>query len=54
MDSYSREILEINSANLAANLENVRVNEEILTRGKSVDAQIIQLLERILEEVKQR
>ena len=54
MDAYSHELLPINSANLAANLENVRVNEEILTRGKSVDAQIIRLLERILEEVKRR
>lgn len=54
MDAYLRELLEINSANQAANLENVRINEEILTRGKSVDAQIIHLLERILEEVKRR
>lgn len=54
MDDASRELLSINAANLAANLENVRVNEEILTRGKSVDAQIIHLLERILEEVKRR
>lgn len=52
MDAYSHELMAINSANLAANLENVRVNEEILSSGKSVDAQIIQLLERILEEVK--
>lgn len=54
MDAYSRELLAINSANPAANLENVRANEEILTSGKWVDAQIIHLLERILEEVKRR
>ena len=54
MDAYSRELLAINSANLAANLENVRVNEEIISRGKAADAQIILLLERILEEVKRR
>lgn len=54
MDAYLRELLAINSANPAANLENVRINEEILTRGKSVDAQIIHMLEMILEEVKRR
>lgn len=31
MDAYSHELMAINSANLAANLENVRVNEEILS-----------------------
>lgn len=38
MDDASRELLSINAANLAANLENVRVNEEILPAGGSVDA----------------
>ena len=33
MDDASRELLSINAANLAANLENVRVNEEILPAG---------------------
>lgn len=54
MDDASRELLSINAANLAANLENVTINEEILRRWKATDAQIIQLLERILEEVKRR
>lgn len=54
MDDASRDLLSINSANLSANLENVTINEEILRRGKSTDAQIILLLEMILEEVKRR
>lgn len=33
MDDASRELLSINAANLDANLENVRVNEEILPAG---------------------
>lgn len=54
MYDASRELLSINDANLAANLENVTINEEILRRGKATDAQIVLLLESILEEVKRR
>lgn len=49
--SYYRDILAINSANLAANIENVSINEQILQNGKSTDRQIIYLLEQILKAV---
>ena len=49
--SYYRELLTINAANLAANLENVGINEEILHEGKATDRQIIYLLEQILKAV---
>lgn len=50
---YCRETMAINAANLAANLENVNINEEILRAGKSTDVQIIYLLEQILKAVTQ-
>lgn len=49
--AYYRDILAINSANFAANIENVSINEQILQNGKSTDRQIIYLLEQILKEV---
>ena len=49
--AYYRDILAINSANLAANIENVSINEQILQNGKSTDRQIIYLLEQILKAV---
>lgn len=49
--SYYRDILEINSANLAANIDNVSINEQILQNGKSTDRKIIYLLEQILKAV---
>lgn len=53
MDSqeYYRELLAINTANLAANIENVTINEKIMDHGKSTDRQIIYLLEQILKAV---
>lgn len=48
---YYRELLAINTANLAANIENVTINEKILNHGKSTDRQIIYLLEQILKAV---
>ena len=50
---YYRETMAINAANLAANLENVNINEEILRAGKSTDRKIIYLLEQILKAVTQ-
>ena len=49
--AYYRYILAINSANLAANIENVSINEQLLQNGKSTDRQIIYLLEQILKAV---
>lgn len=53
MDSqeYYRELLAINTANLAANIENVTINEKIMDHGKSTDRQIVYLLEQILKAV---
>lgn len=48
---YYRELLAINTANLAANIENVTINEKIMDHGKSTDRQIIYLLEQILKAV---
>lgn len=48
---YYRELLAINTANLAANIENVMINEKIMDHGKSTDRQIIYLLEQILKAV---
>lgn len=48
---YYRELLAINTANLAANIENVTINEKILNHGKSTDRQIIYLFEQILKAV---
>lgn len=42
-----RELLTISAMNLAANLENVRINEKILT--EDTGAVIIELLKQILE-----
>ena len=47
---YERLLLSINSANLAANLENVNINEKIL--ANKYDGRIISLLESILKEAK--
>ena len=49
--TYYREILAINSANLAANIENVNINEKLLNL-KSKDDVIISLLTQILEVLK--
>ena len=51
MTEYERMLLEINSANLTANIENVSINEDILERQKRHDgdnAKIIALLTKIL------
>jgi hypothetical protein len=50
-NTYYREILAINSANLAANIENVSINEKLLSL-KSKDDVIISLLTQILEVLK--
>lgn len=50
-NTYYREILAINSANLAANIENVAINEKLLNL-KSKDDVIISLLAQILEVLK--
>jgi hypothetical protein len=50
-DSYYLEMIAISAANLAANLENVAVNEKML-KSKSKDDVIISLLTQILEELK--
>lgn len=49
--TYYREILAINSANLAANIENVNINEKLLNL-KSKDDVIISLLTQILKVLK--
>lgn len=46
---YYRDVLAINSANLATNLEIMNVNHEIMYRGRDTDREIIYLLKRILE-----
>ena len=51
MTEYERMLLEINSANLTANIENVSINEDILERQKRHEgdnAKIIGLLTKIL------
>lgn len=51
MTEYERMLLEINSANLTANIENVSINEDILERQKRHEgdnAKIIALLTKIL------
>lgn len=45
---YWRDILAINSANLAANIENITINHKILKHGEETDKQIILLLQKIL------
>ena len=53
MTEYERLLLSINSANLAANLENVSINEKILAFNKERrEEQIVKLLKEILEEVR--
>lgn len=47
---YWNAILAINSANLAANLKNVQINEKILANHR--DDRIIELLKEILKEVR--
>lgn len=51
MSTFDKELLAINSANLAANLENVTINEKMLAL-KAKDDVIISLLTQILEELK--
>ena len=51
MTEYERMLLEINSANLTANIENVSINDDILERKKRHDGdndKIIALLTKIL------
>jgi hypothetical protein len=50
-EGYFREMLVISSANLAANLENVSINEKILSKDGRGDV-IISLLTQILEVLK--
>ena len=55
MNAYESMLLGINSANLSANLENVRINEEIAARSQAHEHdsdQIIPLLTEILEVLK--
>ena len=47
--SYWRDILAINAANLAANLEVLSINHDIQAHGEKTDAIVIALLTRILE-----
>jgi hypothetical protein len=49
---FYRESMCINSANLAANIENVNINTEILERSKKRDDLIITLLSQLLEVLK--
>lgn len=54
MTEYERVLLAINSSNLAANLENVSINEDILARQirhEGDNAKIIALLTSILEVI---
>lgn len=54
MTEYERLLLSINSANLAANIENVGINEDILARSKRHENDndaIISLLTKILEVI---
>lgn len=55
MTDYERTLLTINSANLAANVENVSINEDILSRQRRHEKDndvIIALLTEILEVLK--
>lgn len=49
---FYRQILSVNYINLAANLENLNTNKEILRRSQEVDRQIIYLLQSILNELR--
>ncbi|MGN1383258.1 MAG: hypothetical protein ACI4W2_10650 [Eubacterium sp.] len=49
---YWRDILAINSANLAANLENININSRILQNGERTDSQIIAMLQTIIDLLK--
>lgn len=54
-DQYYRTLLSINAANLTANLENVNINKDILSRQRRHEHdndEIISLLTKILEELK--
>lgn len=54
MTEYERLLLSINSANLAANIENVGINEDILARSKRHENDndvVISLLTKILEVI---
>lgn len=54
MTEYERLLLSVNSANLAANIENVGINEDILARSKRHENDndvIISLLTKILEVI---
>lgn len=53
MTEYERLLLAINSGNLGANLENVAINEKILsTQERNKDDRIVELLELILKELR--
>lgn len=55
MTEYERALLAINSSNLAANVENVTINEQLLDSNKRHEgdsARIIALLGEILEVIK--
>lgn len=55
MTEYERALLAINSSNLAANVENVTINEQLLYSNKRHEgdsARIIALLGEILEVIK--
>ena len=51
---FYRNILAVNYANLTANLENLSINREILSKNKLRDAQITYLLQLILDELKRK
>lgn len=55
MTEYERALLAINSSNLAANVENVTINEQLLDSNKRHEgdsARIIAILGEILEVIK--
>lgn len=51
-DFIQKEILAVNTANLASNMENTQLNRNILKASTSSNDKIIFLLEEILKEVK--
>lgn len=55
MTTYEALIVSINSANLNANIENVRINEELVARSRAHEHdndEIIKILTEILEVLK--
>lgn len=49
---FYRNILSVNYANLAVNIENLNTNKEILKRNQQTNSQIVYLLQLILNELK--